>query len=62
MIARTIKNTKIYMETQCEKKTTDDNEHKQSTIRMSEYNTITITTSDLIKEQDYNLIISPSQL
>ena len=54
-IKRTIKSTKIYMETQCGKKTTDDDEHKQSTMRSSEYNATTITTSDSIKQQDYNL-------
>lgn len=37
------------------KKTTDDNEHKQSTMRRSEYNAIIITTSDLIKQPDYNV-------
>ena len=43
------------MKTQCGKKTTDGNEHKQSTMRRSEYNAITITTSDSIKQPDYNL-------
>ena len=36
-------------------KTMDDDEHKQSTMRRSKYNAITITVSDLIKQQDYNL-------
>jgi len=36
-------------------KTTDGDEHKQSTMRRSEYNPIIITTSDLIKQEDYNL-------
>jgi len=50
------------MEIQCgEKKTTDGDEHKQSTIRRSEYNVITIPTSDSIKESNYNISYNLSQ-
>ena len=33
----------------------DDDEHKQSNMRRSEYNAITIRTRDSIKQHDYNL-------
>jgi len=43
-------------------KTTEDDEHKQFTMRRSEYNAITITTSDSIKQLDYNLSYNLSQI
>ena len=33
----------------------DGDEHKQSTMRGNEYIAITITASDLVMQQDYNL-------
>jgi len=42
-------------------KTTVGGEHKQSTIRKSKYNAITITMSNSIKQPDYNLSYNFSQ-
>ena len=42
-------------------KIADDDKHKQSTMRRSEYNAITITTSDSVKQLDYNLSYNLSQ-
>ena len=56
MIIRTIQNNKIYVETQCEKK--KHGQQQEQTIhyeQRGEYNVITITTNDFIKQQDYNL-------